>query len=191
MKKISIAICSFLFSLSSHAADSPTAVTKHFYDWRFHAHFTGVPDEATLNKASSLLSSDLTCLLDRARQYRDLFIQKFPTDKPPFIEGDMFTSVFEGANRYSVKSVRINGAEATALLQFYHDEGKKMDKKGWRDTVRLTQKNDQWRITDIQYGGNFNFGNSGSLRQNLLEELGKDDKEMGWSGQKQLQLCRP
>ena len=102
----------------------------------------------------------------------------------------MFTSIFEGANRYTVKSVQVNGTQATARFQFYHDQGKKIDKKGWRDIVLLQQNNDQWRITDIQYGGNFNFGNSGSLRKNLLEELGKEDKEMDWDGRKQLQLCQ-
>ncbi|MCD6027745.1 MAG: hypothetical protein K0R08_2264 [Solimicrobium sp.] len=142
-----------------------------------------------MKTARQFLSPELICLLDRARIYRDRFTKKFPTDKPPFIEGDMFTSVFEGANRYTQKSVKLIGDNAIVQLRFYHDQGMKIDGKGWQDSVLLRQKNNQWRIADIKYDGKFDFGNSGSLRQNLLEELAKDNLELDWHSKAQLKLC--
>lgn len=193
MRKHILTIFILFFVLNSHAGRSPNGyelVVTQFYDWRFKAQFTGVPEEATLKTASRFLSSELTCLLDRARDYRNRFAKKFPTDKPPFIEGDMFTSMFEGANRYVLGSTSVNGVKAAVTLHFYHDRGAQVDKVGWHDTVFLQYKNLQWRITDIQYDGRFDFGNNGSLRKNLLDELSPDNKKLNWYGKAQLKLCR-
>lgn len=190
INKLTLTILILLYTLNSHADTRPESLVRQFYDWRFKAQFTGVPERATLKVAETFLSSELICLLDKARDYRNRFVKKFPTDKPPFIEGDMFTSLFEGANRYTLESMKVNGENATAVVHFYHDQGRKKDKAGWRDTVLLQHKNHQWRITDIQYGGKFDFGNSGSLRRNLLEELSQENNELDWHGKTQLNLCR-
>lgn len=178
-----------LCSLNSSADNRPLSVVKEFYDWRFNTPFTGIPEKATLSAAESFLGQDLICMLDVARDYRNRFAKKIPTDKPPFIEGDIFTSLFEGANRFTEESMKVNGEKAVVRLHFYHDRGAKKDKAGWRDTVSLQLKNQQWRIKDIQYGGKFDFGNNGSLRQNLLEELSQDNRELDWQGKMQLSRC--
>ncbi len=189
-----LAAFTLLFSLNS-LANNPVeveSVVKQFYDWRIKTAFTGVPDAVTLKMADQFLSAELTCLLGVARNYRDLYAKHFPTDKPPFVEGDMFTSLFEGANRYRVESVRVNKVQARAQVQlhFYFDQNKNKDTKGWRDTVLLEQKNQHWRITDVHYNAHFNFGNSGSLRKNLSDELSENNDELHWQGKKQLESCR-
>jgi len=190
INKLVLAILTLFYALNSQAVTRPESLVRQFYDWRFKSQFTGVPEMATLKVAELFLSSELICLLDRARDYRSRFVKNYPTDKPPFIEGDMFTSLFEGANRYKLESVKVNGENAIVQLHFYHDQGAQKDKAGWRDTVLLRQKNHQWRITDIQYGGQFDFGNSGSLRLNLYDELSKENNELDWHGKTQLNLCR-
>lgn len=187
--KLALTILMLLYILNSYADNRPSSLVKQFYDWRFKAQFTGVPEKATLKAMEPFLSSELICMLDCARDYRNRFTKKFPTDKPPFIEGDMFTSIFEGANRFTLESMKVNGEKAQARLHFYHDQTAQKDKAGWRDTVLLQQKNQQWRITDIRYGGKFDFGNTGSLRQNLVEELSQDNNELNWQGKAQLNLC--
>jgi len=178
-----------LHSLHSYANNDPSSLVQQFYDWRFKTQFTGVPEKAVLKAAEPFLSAELICILDRARDYRNRFAKKFPTDKPPFIEGDMFTSVFEGANRFAIESTTAKGKNAKVQLHFYHDQGAQKDKTGWRDTVLLQLKNQQWHITDIHYGGKFDFGNSGSLRENVLKELSPDNVELNWQGKTQLNLC--
>jgi hypothetical protein len=188
--KLLLTIFVLLHTFHTHAANRPDDAVKQFYDWRLKTQFTGVPEEATLKKAKRFLSPELVCLLDRARVYRNSFAKKFPTDKPPFIEGDLFTSMFEGANRYVLEKVRTKDGKATAQMHFYHDQTPKVDKKGWCDTVLLKEKNQHWYITDIQYRGKFEFGNSGSLRKNLRDELSKDNKELNWQAKTELKLCR-
>jgi hypothetical protein len=190
--KYALTTITFLFALNSHADNRTDTVVRQFYDWRLKASFTGVPDEAMLKKANQFLTPELTCLLALARNYRDLHVQHFPTDKPPFIEGDMFSSVFEGANRYKVESVQVNknGTTARVNLHLYLDQSRKKDNKGWRDTVLVQKKNEGWLISDIHYNGRFNFGNNGSLRKNLLDELSVDNEELHWQGKKQVDACR-
>jgi hypothetical protein len=196
MHKHILIIFVLFFLQSSQAENTPNGyepVVKQFYDWRFKAQFTGVPEASMLKKASRFLSPELSCLLDRARDYRDRFAKKFPTDKPLFIEGDMFTSMFEGANRYVLESASVkdkNGLTADVAVHLFHDQGAQIGKVGWRDHILLQYKKPQWRITDIVYGGGFDFGNSGSLRQNLLDELSQDNKDLNWIGKAQLKLCR-
>lgn len=190
MKKLILFIFLFVISFNTQSANTrPEDIVKQFYDWRFKEKFTGVPEATTLRTGNRFLSQSLICLLDHARDYRNRFAQKFPTDKPPFIEGDIFTSLFEGANRYKLESTRIANQVATIQLHFYYDLGDQTDKTGWRDSVLLQQKNHQWRIVDIHYGGEFEFGNSGNLRQNLIDELSKDNQELHWKGKVQLKLC--
>lgn len=177
------------YTLNSHA-NSTESLVKQFYDWRMKTPLTGLPDEKQLKMAKQFLSSELICLLNVARDYRNRFIKKYPDDKPPFIEGDLFTSMFEGANRYTLNPIHVMGVQASAQLHFYHDQGTHLDQQGWSDTVLLQRKKRQWRITDIQYGGQFEFGNSGSLRQNLLNELSQENKELQWSGKAHIAMCR-
>jgi hypothetical protein len=190
MSKFFLIIVTLFYSLNSYADQRPEAVVEQFYNWRFKAAFTGVPKAPEMKKAKQFLSSELVCLLNAARTYQERFAKKFPDDKPPFIEGDMFTSLFEGANRYTLEPIHVMKTAATAQLHFYHDQGETVDKKGWNDKVVLQKKNNEWRISDIQYGGQFEFGNSGSLRQNLLDELSKDSPELHWKGRAQLKSCR-
>ena len=180
----------FFYALTSWAQSDPKEVVRQFYNWRIKVAFSGVPSQKELNQAQPFLSRELACLLDQARQYRDLFIKKYPDDKPPFIEGDMFSSLFEGPNRYELKKIKQTHQQTTVVVQFFYDQPKQPDMKGWQDHIILTQDKHQWLINDIRYNGHFDFGNSGSLGHNLRDVLSKNDLPLGWHGKVQLRRCR-
>jgi hypothetical protein len=80
---------------------------------------------------------------DRAR----VKASEFPDDKPMLIEGDIFTSLYEGANRLDPQRVEIDGARARATVAFENtDYG-----FAWTDEVHLVDE-DGWKIDEVVYG---------------------------------------
>lgn len=80
---------------------------------------------------------------DRAR----VKASAFPDDKPMLIEGDVFTSLYEGANRLDLRDLRVDGTRARATVAF---ENTDYD-IAWTDEVLLVDE-DGWKIDDVVYG---------------------------------------
>jgi hypothetical protein len=80
---------------------------------------------------------------DRAR----VKASEFPDDKPMLIEGDVFTSLYEGATGLDLRGVEIDGARARATVAF---ENTDYD-IAWTDEVLLVDE-DGWKIDDVVYG---------------------------------------
>jgi hypothetical protein len=40
----------------------------------------------------------------------------------------------------------------------------------WTDTVRLVREDGAWRIDDVAYGGQWDFANTGTLRESLPKQ---------------------
>lgn len=102
---------------------------------------------------SKALSADLASLLQQAMDAEKNDAEQtkkgpFPTDKPMLIEGDIFSSLYEGRTKVTVQSVRIEKQQAKAVLAL---ENKAYNKQ-WIDTALLVKENDAWKIDDVVYG---------------------------------------
>jgi hypothetical protein len=100
----------------------------------------------------SRLSRELAELLTRAIAAEDedrarVKASEFPDEKPMLIEGDIFTGLYEGANRLDLRQVAIDGARARATVAF---ENTDYD-IAWTDEVLLVDE-DGWKIDDVVYG---------------------------------------
>lgn len=80
---------------------------------------------------------------DRAR----VKASEFPDEKPMLIEGDIFTSLYEGQNRARVGQVEFDGRRALATVAF---ENTAYD-LAWTDRVVLVDENG-WKIDNVLYG---------------------------------------
>ena len=112
-----------------------------------------------------LLSADLSNMVTRAREFerRDadrIKASQYPSDKPHMIEGDIFTSLYEGQDGVRIKEVKINDTNAFALVEFSNAAyGQK-----WDDQVVLTNENG-WKIDNII----FFAGRNGTSTKDVLK----------------------
>jgi len=158
-----------LFVLAAYAspaaaddAAAPHATAEGFY--RVYGGFhpsDGVPDGDSLAKYRPYLSPKLELLLQQAGEAEARFTAA-NKDSPPLVEGDLFSSLFEGATSVAVGACQAVGGKAQCAVALRHDEtGEKP--VAWSDTVYLVNTPQGWRVDDIGYGGTWAFGNKGRL----------------------------
>ena len=125
----------------------------------------GIPDAGGRARLAPYLSPQLNKMLADGAAAEARFAAKVKS-APPLIEGDLFTSMFEGASGWRVGSCSIAGAAARCPVAFTHTQ-KGRPPVSWTDTLLLANTPQGWRIDDIVYGGGFQFGNTGKLSDTL------------------------
>jgi hypothetical protein len=130
-----------------------------------------------------LLSAELTGLLQRADAARTAARAAAPTEKPPFTDGDLFSSLFEGPTAFTVgKAVSAAAAPGGRLgdLQVTVDLVHTIDPAAgggepaiWTDTVLLREENGRFVVADIAFGGGWDFANKGTMVASLRAGLGE------------------
>lgn len=97
----------------------------------------------------TLLTQDLSILIDKAiakEIYEAEKIKKsnFPSDKPLMIEGDIFTSLYEGQNSFKIGEIKTEENKATVTVHFTNT----FYKITWEDQVVLI-KDKYWKIDNV------------------------------------------
>jgi hypothetical protein len=101
------------------------------------------------------ISQDLIDKIDKATFKQTAEAQKLKalgsTDKPPMIEGDIYTSLYEGATKHEIiKSTAADNmikSEVKFMNEYYNNQT-------WTDTVVLIRENGNWKIDNILYRRN-------------------------------------
>jgi hypothetical protein len=162
-----------LVAAPAHAADTAplTAAAKGFYDvyQTFHPS-DGIPDAAGRAKYAPYASDGLNQMLAQAGAAENKFAAS-NKDTPPLIEGDIFTSNFEGATTVKIGSCASDGKTGYCAIDLTYDPGKTGNPQDkplhWIDTAHLVDEAGGWRVDDIGYGGTWDFGNKGRMRDTL------------------------
>jgi hypothetical protein len=130
----------------------------------------GIPDAKARAKYQPFIAPALDSLLQQGDAAEGKFA-KANKDSPPLIEGDLFTSNFEGATAYKVGACNGDAKAARCAVSLTYDPGKTGNPKDkpftWTDTVYLVATSEGWRVNDIGYGGTWDFGNKGKLSETL------------------------
>lgn len=129
----------------------------------------GIPNAQGRAKYSPFLSPGLEALLVRGNEAEQKFA-KANKNSPPLIEGDLFTSNFEGATSYRVGACRGDAKTGSCAVALTYDDRKDNPKDkplNWSDTVYLVATPSGWRVDDIGYGGSWDFGNKGRMSETL------------------------
>ncbi len=141
-------------------------VAKDFYGAYATFHPSdGIPDANGRAKYEPFISPKLAMLLADGNRAEASFA-KANKDSPPLIEGDLFTSNFEGATSFKVGACAVDGSAGhCAVALVYDDRGQRPKDKpaAWTDTVYLVETPSGWRVDDIAYGASWEFGNKGRL----------------------------
>lgn len=149
----------------AQADDAMTAAANNFYTQAAGiSRGGGIPDAGARIRLGPLLTSRLGQSLAAAAAAQARFMAKHK-DSPPLIEGDIFSSLFEGPTAWKVGACSGDAKIARCVVSLSRqDPGQKP--VGWTDTLVLANENG-WKVDDVAYDANFAFGNTGTLNDML------------------------
>lgn len=149
-----------------------TDAAKGFYS--AYASFQpsdGIPKASARARLTPYVSTSLNQLLADADNAEARFVGH-NKNAPPLIEGDLFTSNFEGATTYSVRKCEAQGATARCVVDLEYDPKTTGTKPvDWSDRLYLLRTGSGWRVDDVGYGSTAAFGNKGRLSDTLKEVI--------------------
>lgn len=151
-------------------AASPDEIVIGFYHTYLAFHRSGLPDKRELAALSSFLSERLRARVVAAQEFQRAFIARYPDEKPPWVEGDLFSSLFEGPTEFAIESVTATGERSTVVVGFSYRGPAAGDFVRWTDTVVVTREKGQWRIDDLEYHGNWAFRPGNRLSEVLSSQ---------------------
>ena len=149
----------------------PDRVATGFYKLYLQLKPRGIPDASTRKEFKPYLTASLADELKRAELAEEAHRKATQDMEPPLLEGDPFTSLFEGATSYKVDSCTVEGARAycDVDLAFVAEAGARPTT--WTDKLALVNRVGGWRVDDVQFGGAWDFAQHGSLRASLRDVI--------------------
>lgn len=157
------------------ADGDPGAVSaaRSFYDIVLAAHSSGVPDDGLRAELRPVISPDLDSLIAQAAEAERRHTERTNNEEPPYMQGDIFSSLFEGATGYEIgpcTEQQENGEVSMRCeVMLVHDA--ENEPVQWTDRVVLsasgTPEDRRWLVDDILYGGDWDFAPKGSLKASL------------------------
>jgi hypothetical protein len=143
--------------------DSPEGVVCEFYETVLEMAPPGLPSREQQQDLAPYLTSRLQRFMDDARSYQEEFETEHPDEKPPFVDGSMFVSLFEGADRFEVVGTAGTVPEGVVVLvRFWYQ-----DADSWEDSVVVTREDGRHAIDDILFSGIGAFNPPGRLSERL------------------------
>ncbi len=168
MRRLAAALLLLAVSVPARADDAGAmqAVANGFYGAYGTMHPSdGIPDATQRLHLAPFLTPRLNKMLADAAAAQTRFAAKVK-GAPPLIEGDLFSSLFEGASGWTVGTCSAAGKTGKCAVALRHqDPGQKPT--AWSDTLLMTDTAAGWKIDDIAYGAGFSFGNTGLMSQTL------------------------
>ena len=170
---LGIALAAVTLPAGSATTDSEIErETIAFYKVYLETRPSGVPHARLRAKFAPLVSHTLAQLLERAESAERHYAKVSKNQTPPLIEGDLFTSLFEGAQSFTVKGCERNTAATVCTVELRRDDntaGKSVTI--WSDKVHLVRNGRHWVVDDIEYGGNWQFKHNGRLKELLRKVI--------------------
>ena len=169
MNKITLLLLAGLAAATPARADDATAMAaaaNAFYTvYSGLPRSGGIPDATARVRYTPLLSSRLNLLINQAAAAETRFRAKVK-DSPPLIEGDLFSSLFEGATTVKLGACSGDAKAGRCTATLTHSDPKQKP-VSWTDTLELVNTPSGWKVDDIAYNAGFQFGNTGTLSDTL------------------------
>jgi len=175
MKKL-ISALALVLAISSvtWAADTPKAAVTGLYDTYIKLKTRGIPPEKELAQYKPYITPELAGLLKSADDVEIKYKEETKGEVPPLVEGDIFTSLFEGADSFKVLSCDEKGGSASCLLEFKNTNPGDGKTFTWKDGVMLTKGKSGWLVSDVEYKGGWDFAVKGKLSDMLKSIISGD-----------------
>jgi len=130
----------------------------------------GIPDAKLRAKFEPFVSPALDKLLADGDAADIRYVKATKNQAPPLVEGDLFTPNFEGATSLRIGTCVADAKGGHCPVAMVYDDGKDKPIK-WTDTIVLVNTPAGWRVDDIAYGTNGDFGNKGALTGTLHDAI--------------------
>ena len=144
-------------------------VIGNFYRIHLKNHAPGLPSADELKQFEPLVSRALYALLTRAEAADVRYHTVAGAQAARIIEGDLFTSLYEGATSFAVQSCDSEADRASCQVSFrYQKDGAD---ESWNDKILLVREERQWRIDDIEFIGNDQSSQREYLSDNLTDAI--------------------
>ena len=173
MKRILAAVLLLIpAGLKAQPASDPAAGVNAFYAVYAsqQAQGGGIPDATERVRYAPVLSARLNKQLATAAAAQARLTAKVRNAVPPMLEGDIFSSLFEGATAWKVGACQGNAktARCPVALTYEPPSSQKTSKPArWSDTIVLENTPQGWKVDDVIYDAGFAFGNTGRLSSML------------------------
>ena len=147
--------------------DGAQSVAQSFYTELRRDEICGLPDTAQMKRLAPYFTPGIVSALQRASAEQAEFMRKHPDEKPPWIEGDLFSSLFEGVEKWQLGSATVKGSTAEVPVQLSY-RGDSNETARWTDTLILSHTPSGWRVADIRMGGEWAFKAGGNTLSDTL-----------------------
>lgn len=137
---------------------------------------SGVPTRNQLEFLKPVVSKELFSLLESANKAERYYKKKNRGKVPPLVEGDLFTSLFEGAVSYELKPCETKNGSAQCMVALKYVDPGDRSVVSWNDRLFLVKAGSRWLVDDIEYLGDWQFMHKGRLKA-LLQQVLKDSRE--------------
>ena len=170
MKRILFVL--LLTTLPAHAANDPATAANEFYAVYKGQPAGGIPDATGRLRYSPVLSARLNKQLTAAAAAQARLTAKVRNAVPPMLEGDIFSSLFEGATTWKVGACQGDAKTARCPVALTYAPPPAPNTKApkpanWNDTLLLANTPQGWKVDDVIYDAGFAFGNTGRLSSML------------------------
>lgn len=159
-----------LLPTPAHAKTAkPAEVAQRFYAAYLALHPPGLPSGDALKTLEPFLSHRLRGLIDAALEEQARFAKAHPDDKPPFVDGDYFSSNFEGFTAFKVGKVESRGAAQRVEMELSYSDPGAEQRVEWKDALTLAEEDGRLVIDDVELLGDWPFATHGKLSEILAE----------------------
>ena len=165
----------FLFSAIPSGAGSaidlpadPQGTARIFYTELRRLGVHSLPAGEEWNLLAPRVTEELAQAITLAQKEQAEFMKKHPDEKPPWVDGDLFSSLFEGPKTFVIGEAKTKGDRSEVPVKCVHTEGGETFK--WTDTIILKETEKGWLVDDIHYGGSWDFAATGTLKEALAPE---------------------
>lgn len=148
------------------------ATARVFYDIRLSEKSGGVPDENLRLRFRSVVSPELDRLLSQAAEAERRHTARVNNQEPPYLQGDIFSSLFEGPTTYEIGTCEGKDSAVQCEVLLAHEAEEPVQ---WTDRVVLIENRGRWLVDDIRYGGDWDFALKGTLQASLQAVIAREE----------------
>lgn len=142
------------------------APVKEFLFFYFHSYKRGLPEKSQLPEMASFVTPELLRLFDAALK-GDACAGEKEGEGPSSIEGDLFSSLFEGGTSAKYNVLSESPDDALVEIDWTNDSPIDPEPFSWKDQLSLVRTAEGWRISDFHHLGDWEFMMKGKVSEIL------------------------